>query len=152
MAWVPFHRGLSRAGGPPGDQHLPRELHRALPLPPQGLWGEHRLLTRLQALEKRFEVLEAEVSQWELQRGAAAVASGGEPPPGDILTLLEGLMSRRDAGLKEHLRTDVTNHLQVRGVGGMWGDGGMQGQALMFPRFSPCRVSWMPSEPRCRGI
>uniref|UniRef100_A0A8D0F9V3 Sad1 and UNC84 domain containing 2 n=1 Tax=Strix occidentalis caurina TaxID=311401 RepID=A0A8D0F9V3_STROC len=112
VAWVPFHRGLSRAGGPPGDQHLPRELHRALPLPPQGLWGEHRLLTRLQALEKRFEVLEAEVSQWELQRGAAAVASGGEPPPGDILTLLEGLVSRRDAGLKEHLRTDVTNHLQ----------------------------------------
>ncbi|NXL31614.1 SUN2 protein, partial [Glaucidium brasilianum] len=78
----------------------------------QELWGEHRLLARLQDLEKRFEVLEAEVSQWELQWGAAAVASGGELPPGDILTLLEGLVNRRDERLKEHLCTDVTNHLQ----------------------------------------
>lgn len=78
----------------------------------QGLWGEHRLLARFQTLEKRFEALEAEVSRWELRRGAAAVAAGGEPPPGDVLALLEGLVSRRDAGLKEHLRTDVTSHLQ----------------------------------------
>ncbi|XP_009577246.1 PREDICTED: SUN domain-containing protein 2, partial [Fulmarus glacialis] len=35
-----------------------------------------------------------------------------EPPPGDVLALLEGLMSRRDAGLKEHLRADVTSHFQ----------------------------------------
>ncbi|NXY78817.1 SUN2 protein, partial [Glareola pratincola] len=74
--------------------------------------GEHRLLARFQALEKRFKALEAEVSQWELRRGAAAVAAGGEPPPGDVLALLEGLVSRRDAGLKEHLLTDVTSHLQ----------------------------------------
>ncbi|NXK07232.1 SUN2 protein, partial [Herpetotheres cachinnans] len=79
----------------------------------QGLRGEHQLLARFQALEKRFEALEAEVSRWELQRGAAAVAAGGEPPSGDILALLEGLMSRRDAGLKEHLRTDMTSHLQA---------------------------------------
>ncbi|NXT20063.1 SUN2 protein, partial [Syrrhaptes paradoxus] len=78
----------------------------------QGLRGEHRLLARFQALEKRFEALEAEVSRWELQRGAAVVAEGGEPPPGDVLALLEGLVSRRDAGLKEHLRTDMTSHLQ----------------------------------------
>ncbi|NXS72437.1 SUN2 protein, partial [Pandion haliaetus] len=78
----------------------------------QGLRGEHRLLARFQALEKRFEVLEAEVSRWELRRGAAAVMAEGEPPPGDVLALLEGLVSRRDAGLKEHLRTDVTSHLQ----------------------------------------
>ncbi|NXF33314.1 SUN2 protein, partial [Nyctibius bracteatus] len=78
----------------------------------QGLRGEHRLLARFQALEKRFEALEAEVLRWELQRGAAAVAAGEEPPPGDILALLEGLVSRRDVGLKEHLRTDVTSHLQ----------------------------------------
>ncbi|XP_075567572.1 SUN domain-containing protein 2 [Pelecanus crispus] len=74
----------------------------------QGLRGEHRLLARFQALEKRFEALEAEVSRWELQR----VAAGGEPPPGDILALLEELVSRRDAGLKERLRTDMTSHLQ----------------------------------------
>ncbi|NXN49324.1 SUN2 protein, partial [Rynchops niger] len=74
--------------------------------------GEHRLLARFQALEKRFKALEAEVSQWELRRGAAAVAAGGESPPGDVLALLEGLVSRRDTGLKEHLLTDVTSHLQ----------------------------------------
>lgn len=108
-------------------------LHRALPLLLQGLQGEHRLLARFQALEKRFEALEAAVTRWELQRGAAAVAAGGEPPPGDVLALLEGLVSRRDAGLKEHLRTDMTSHLQVRGVGGMWGGGGIWGWAPMFP-------------------
>ncbi|NXY87435.1 SUN2 protein, partial [Alcedo cyanopectus] len=75
--------------------------------------GEHQFLARFQALEKRFEALEAEVSRWELQRGAAAVAPEGETPLGDVLALLEGLVSRRDAGLKEHLRTDMTSHLQV---------------------------------------
>ncbi|KAM9581933.1 SUN domain-containing protein 2 isoform 2-T5 [Guaruba guarouba] len=74
--------------------------------------GHHRLLARFQALEKRFEVLEAEMSRWELRRGAAAVAAGGEPPSADVLALLEGLLSRRDAGLKEHLRTDMNSHLQ----------------------------------------
>ncbi|NXG67324.1 SUN2 protein, partial [Hemiprocne comata] len=78
----------------------------------QGLRGEHHLLARFQALEKRFEALEAEVSRWEVRRGAAAVSAGGEPPPGDVLALLEGLLSRRDAGLKEHLRTDVTSLIQ----------------------------------------
>ncbi|KAM6291507.1 SUN domain-containing protein 2 isoform 2-T2 [Porphyrio hochstetteri] len=78
----------------------------------QGQRGEHQLLARFQALEKRFEALEAELSQWQLQQGAAAVAAGGERPPGDILTMLEGLVSRRDAGLKEHLRTDMMSHLQ----------------------------------------
>ncbi|NXT94917.1 SUN2 protein, partial [Anhinga rufa] len=74
--------------------------------------GEHRLLARFQALEKRFEALEAEVSRWELRQGAAVVAAGGELPPGDLLVLLEGLVNRREAGLKEHLRTDMTSHLQ----------------------------------------
>ncbi|NXI67258.1 SUN2 protein, partial [Anseranas semipalmata] len=74
----------------------------------QGLRGEQRLLARFQALEKRFEALEAEVSRWELRRGAA----GGEPPPGDILGLLEGLLSRHEAGMKEQIRGDVAGHLQ----------------------------------------
>ncbi|NXI51214.1 SUN2 protein, partial [Chloroceryle aenea] len=75
-------------------------------------WGEHRFLARFQALERRFEALEAEVSRWELRQGAAAVAAEGETPLGDVLALLEGLVSRRDAGLKEQLHTDVTRHLQ----------------------------------------
>ncbi|NXD22552.1 SUN2 protein, partial [Spelaeornis formosus] len=74
--------------------------------------GGHQLLARFQSLEKRFEALEAELSRWELRRGAAAVTAGEEPPPGDILELLEGLVSRRDAGLKEHLHIDMANHLQ----------------------------------------
>ncbi|NXL41839.1 SUN2 protein, partial [Podilymbus podiceps] len=79
----------------------------------QGPRGEHRLLARLQAMEKRFEALEAEVSRWELRQGAAAVAAAGEEPsPGDVLALLEGLVSRRDAGLKEHLHNDMTSRLQ----------------------------------------
>ncbi|NXQ29820.1 SUN2 protein, partial [Alaudala cheleensis] len=74
--------------------------------------GGHQLLAHFQSLEKRFEALEAKLSWWELHRGAAAVTAGGEPPPGDILALLEGLVSHRDVGLKEHLRTDMANHLQ----------------------------------------
>ncbi|NWI71351.1 SUN2 protein, partial [Todus mexicanus] len=74
--------------------------------------GEHRFLARFQALEKRFEALEAEVSRWELRRGAAAVVGEGQPPRGDVLALLEGLVSRQDTRLKEHLRTDVTSHVQ----------------------------------------
>ncbi|XP_008936660.1 PREDICTED: SUN domain-containing protein 2, partial [Merops nubicus] len=74
--------------------------------------GEQRVLARFQALEKRFQALEAEVSRWELRRGAAAVAAKGEPPPGNLLELLEELVGRREAGLKEHLRADVTSHLQ----------------------------------------
>ncbi|NXO00934.1 SUN2 protein, partial [Rhinopomastus cyanomelas] len=78
----------------------------------QGLQGEHQFLARFQALEKRFEALEAEVSRWALQQGAAAVTARGDSPSGGVLELLEGLVSRRNTGLKEHLRTDVTSHLQ----------------------------------------
>ncbi|NWH38719.1 SUN2 protein, partial [Chloropsis hardwickii] len=37
--------------------------------------GGHRLLARFQSLEKRFEALEAELSRWELRRGAAAACA-----------------------------------------------------------------------------
>ncbi|NXH21863.1 SUN2 protein, partial [Bucco capensis] len=70
--------------------------------------GEQQFLARFQALEKRFELLEDVMSRW----GAAVVTAGAEPLPQDVLMLLEGLMSRRDTGLKEHLRTDMTSHLQ----------------------------------------
>ncbi|NXS56737.1 SUN2 protein, partial [Brachypteracias leptosomus] len=75
--------------------------------------GEHWFLARFQALEKRFEALEAAVSRWELRQGAAAVAAEGEPPSEDILALLARLVSRQDVGLKEHLHAEVTSHLQA---------------------------------------
>lgn len=125
-------------------------LHGAFPSPPQGLRGEQRLLARFQALEKRFEALEAEVSRWELRRGAAA--AGSEPPPGDILGLLEGLLSRREAGMKEQLRGDVAGQLQVRGVRWIKGVWGCTGMGSDVPSLSsPRRGSWTPCEPRCRG-
>ncbi|OXB60843.1 hypothetical protein ASZ78_014395 [Callipepla squamata] len=73
----------------------------------QGLRGEQQLLARFQALEKRFEVLEAAVSRWEL-----GVATGEPPPTGDMLSLLEGLLGRRQASMEERLRSDMTGHLQ----------------------------------------
>ncbi|XP_067166105.1 SUN domain-containing protein 2 isoform X3 [Apteryx mantelli] len=76
----------------------------------QGQSREHQLLARFQALEKRFKVLEAEASRWELQRGA--VAAGGELKQGDVLTLLEGLVSHREEELKEHVRNDMAAHVQ----------------------------------------
>ncbi|NXO51367.1 SUN2 protein, partial [Aramus guarauna] len=118
-AWYFYPYGLSTLSLPAfpwwgAGKHSSSDMHGAgdLTALDQGLRGEHRLLARFQALEKRFEALEAEMSRWELRRGAAAVAAGGETPPGDVLALLEGLVSRRDAGLKEHLRADMTSHLQ----------------------------------------
>ncbi|KAM9639542.1 SUN domain-containing protein 2 isoform 1-T2 [Morphnus guianensis] len=119
-AWYFYPYGLSTLNLPPFPWWGAGKLSSSSDVPgagdltalDQGLRGEHRLLARFQALEKRFEALEAEVSRWELRRGAAAVTAEGEPPPGDVLALLEGLVSRRDAGLKEHLRADVTSHLQ----------------------------------------
>lgn len=131
------------------SRHFPAGLHHTLFL---SLQGGHRLLARFQSLEKRFEALEAELSRWELHRGAAAVTAGGEPPPGDILALLEGLVSRRDAGLKEHLRSDVANQLQVSdtGTAGRWAWAGPGSD--IPPCFPFFRASWMCSGPRCRGI
>lgn len=99
--------------------------------PSQGLRGEQHLLTRFQALEKRFEALEAAVSRWEL-----GVAGGESPPTGDMLGLLEGLLGRRQASMEERLRSDMTGHLQVRGAG--WcRHGDAVGWVLMCPSL-PC--------------
>lgn len=129
--------------------HFSGGLHHILVL---SLQGGHQLLARFQSLEKRFEALEAELSRWELRRGAAAVTAEGEPPPGDILALLEGLVSRRDAGLKEHLHTDMANHLQASDTrnAGRWGCAG-PGSDIPLCSLS-FRASWMCSKPKCRGI
>ncbi|NWI20951.1 SUN2 protein, partial [Crypturellus soui] len=76
----------------------------------QGLSGEQQLLARFQALEKRLKALEAEASRWELQRGA--VAAGGELKQGDVLALLEGLLSRRQEELEEHVRSEAAARVQ----------------------------------------
>lgn len=103
----------------------------AFSFPSQGLRGEQQLLARFQALEKRFEALEAAVSRWEL-----GVARGEPPPTGDVLGLLEGLLDRRQAGMEERLRSDMTEHLQVRGAG--WcRHGDVMGWVLMSPSH-PC--------------
>ncbi|NXU69420.1 SUN2 protein, partial [Horornis vulcanius] len=116
-AWYFYPNGLSTLGLPSFPWWGAGKLSSSSSVPGAGDLttldqGGHRLLARFQSLEKRFEALEAKLSQWELRRGAAAVTAGGEPPPGDILALLEGLVSRRDTELKEHLRTDMANHLQ----------------------------------------
>lgn len=70
-------------------------------------------MSRLQALEKRFKALEAEASQlegMELQRG---VAAGGGLSHDDIRMLLEGLVSRREAALKEDFHKELDLHVQV---------------------------------------
>uniref|UniRef100_A0A7M4G3M9 Sad1 and UNC84 domain containing 2 n=1 Tax=Crocodylus porosus TaxID=8502 RepID=A0A7M4G3M9_CROPO len=74
--------------------------------------SEHHILSRLQALEKRFKALEAEASRLEgleLQRG---VAAGGGLSHDDIRMLLEGLMSRREAALKEDFHKEMDLHVQ----------------------------------------
>ncbi|RMC03149.1 hypothetical protein DUI87_20343 [Hirundo rustica rustica] len=116
-AWYFYPNGLSTLSLPSFSSWGAGKLSSASDVPGAGDLtmldqGGHRLLARFQSLEKRFEALEAELSRWELRHGAAAVTAGGEPPPGDILALLEGLVNRRDMGLKEHLHTDMANHLQ----------------------------------------
>ncbi|NXA39464.1 SUN2 protein, partial [Eudromia elegans] len=76
----------------------------------QGLSGEQQLLARFQALEQRLKALEAEASRWELQRGAEA--AGGELRRGDVLALLEGLLSRRQEELEERVRSEAAAHVQ----------------------------------------
>uniref|UniRef100_K7F9C1 Sad1 and UNC84 domain containing 2 n=1 Tax=Pelodiscus sinensis TaxID=13735 RepID=K7F9C1_PELSI len=75
--------------------------------------AEQQMLPRFQALEKRFQTLEAEASRLEklaLQRGAAA---GGGLTHEATLTLLEGLVSRREAALREDLTLHVQSELDT---------------------------------------
>ncbi|XP_037737745.1 SUN domain-containing protein 2 isoform X2 [Chelonia mydas] len=65
------------------------------------------------SLEKRFQTLEAEASRLEkleLQRG---VAAGGGLTHEATLTLLEGLVSRREAALREDLALHVKSELDT---------------------------------------
>uniref|UniRef100_A0A452IIQ8 SUN domain-containing protein n=1 Tax=Gopherus agassizii TaxID=38772 RepID=A0A452IIQ8_9SAUR len=75
--------------------------------------AEQQILSQFQSLEKRFQTLEAEASRLEkleLQRG---VAAGGGLSHEATLTLLEGLVSRREAALKEDLALRIQSELDT---------------------------------------
>ncbi|CAM2097963.1 unnamed protein product [Caretta caretta] len=75
--------------------------------------AEQQILSRFQSLEKRFQTLEAEASRLEkleLQRG---VAAGGGLTHEATLTLLEGLVSRREAALREDLALHIQSELDT---------------------------------------
>ncbi|XP_004447914.1 SUN domain-containing protein 2 [Dasypus novemcinctus] len=84
---------------------------------------EQRLVSRVHALERRLEALAAEFSSsWqkealrlerlELRQGASGQGGGGGLSHEDTLGLLEGLVSRREAALKDDLRKDAAARLQ----------------------------------------
>lgn len=101
--------------------------HRSLtsvPLPSLPCQAEQRILSRVHSLERRLEALAAEFSSnWqkeamrlerlELRQGAAGQAGGGSLSHDDTLALLEGLVSRREAALKEGFRRDTAAQIQV---------------------------------------
>lgn len=98
----------------------------------QGMWeskdsssfqAEQRVLSRVNSLERRLEALAAEFSShWqkeamrlerlELRQGAAGDGGGGGLGREDTLVLLEGLVSRREAALKEDFRKDTAAQIQ----------------------------------------
>ncbi|KAG8511177.1 SUN domain-containing protein 2 [Galemys pyrenaicus] len=99
---------------------------------PQGAWesrdasphfqAEQRILSRVHSLERRLEALAAEFSSsWQkeamrLERLELRQGGAGEGGPGlgqeDTLALLEGLVSRREAALKEDFRRDTATRIQ----------------------------------------
>ncbi|XP_006914788.1 SUN domain-containing protein 2 [Pteropus alecto] len=85
--------------------------------------AEQRILSRVHSLERRLEALAAEFSSnWqkeamrlerlELRQGTAGEGGGGGLSHEDTLALLEGLVSRREAALKEDFRRDTATQIQ----------------------------------------
>uniref|UniRef100_F6TPB5 Sad1 and UNC84 domain containing 2 n=1 Tax=Equus caballus TaxID=9796 RepID=F6TPB5_HORSE len=85
--------------------------------------AEQRLLSRVHSLERRLEALAAEFSSnWqkeamrlerlELRQGATGQGGSGSLSHEDTLGLLEGLVSRREAALKEDFRRDTAARIQ----------------------------------------
>ncbi|XP_054326564.2 SUN domain-containing protein 2 isoform X3 [Pongo pygmaeus] len=85
--------------------------------------AEQRVMSRVHSLERRLEALAAEFSSnWqkeamrlerlELQQGAPGQGGGGGLSHEDTLALLEGLVSRREAALKEDFRRETAAHIQ----------------------------------------
>ncbi|XP_019302442.2 SUN domain-containing protein 2 isoform X2 [Panthera pardus] len=85
--------------------------------------AEQRILSRVHSLERRLEALAAEFSSnWqkeavrlerlELRQGAAGGGGHVGLSHEDTLALLEGLVSRREAALKEDFRRDTAARIQ----------------------------------------
>ncbi|XP_044771255.1 SUN domain-containing protein 2 isoform X2 [Neomonachus schauinslandi] len=85
--------------------------------------AEQRILSRVHSLERRLEALAAEFSSnWqkeamrlerlELRQGAAGGGGHVGLSQDDTLALLEGLVSRREAALKEDFRRDTAARIQ----------------------------------------
>ncbi|KAF6340561.1 Sad1 and UNC84 domain containing 2 [Rhinolophus ferrumequinum] len=102
-----------------GRQHEAWESRDASP----HFQAEQRILSRVHSLERRLEALAAEFSSnWqkeamrlerlELRQGAAGQGGGGSLSHDDTLALLEGLVSRREAALKEGFRRDTAAQIQ----------------------------------------
>uniref|UniRef100_A0A8C3T448 Sad1 and UNC84 domain containing 2 n=1 Tax=Chelydra serpentina TaxID=8475 RepID=A0A8C3T448_CHESE len=75
--------------------------------------AEQQILSRFQSLEKRFQTLETEASRLEkleLQRG---VVAGGGLTHEATLALLDGLVNRREAALKEDLALHIQSELDT---------------------------------------
>ncbi|XP_055109245.2 SUN domain-containing protein 2 isoform X5 [Symphalangus syndactylus] len=85
--------------------------------------AEQRVMSRVHSLERRLEALAAEFSSnWqkeamrlerlELRQGAPGQGGGGGLTHEDTLALLEGLVSRREAALKEDFRRETAARIQ----------------------------------------
>lgn len=85
--------------------------------------AEQRILSRVHSLERRLEALAAEFSSnWqkesirlerlELRQGSTGQGGGSGLSHEDTLALLEGLVSRREAALKEDFRRDTATRIQ----------------------------------------
>ncbi|XP_047404536.1 SUN domain-containing protein 2 isoform X1 [Sciurus carolinensis] len=90
---------------------------------PQFQQAEQRILSQVHSLERRLEALAAEFSSnWqkeairlerlELRQGAAGQGGSSGLSQEDTLALLEGLVSRREAALKEDICRDTASLVQ----------------------------------------
>ncbi|KAJ7330080.1 hypothetical protein JRQ81_016254 [Phrynocephalus forsythii] len=72
--------------------------------------AQQQVLSRLQALEKRFENLEAAASLLELQRGKTT--EGPALSQDDTLALLDGLVRRRESVMRDEFHAETNLHIQ----------------------------------------
>lgn len=111
----------------------PGPLTSAPALPRQ---AEQRILSQVHSLERRLEALAAEFSSsWqkeairlerlELRQGTTGQGGSSGLSHEDTLALLEGLVGRREAALKEDIRRDTATLLQV---GSRAAQGGTRGR------------------------